>query len=68
LYARCALQRGSAFLGFAELGDDSEVFERGDVAFDFAVGGEVAKKTAHDFAAAGFGQSFSEANIVWPGE
>jgi hypothetical protein len=56
------------FFGFAEFGDYGEVFEGGGVAFDFAVGGEFAEQAAHDFAAAGFGQSFSEADVVGTGE
>jgi hypothetical protein len=57
-----------AFFGFAELGDDGEVFEGGDVALDFAVGGQFAEEAAHDLAAAGFGKSFGEADVVGTGE
>src|SRR5579863_7740075 len=58
----------SSFFGFAEFGDDGEVFEGGGVAFDFAVGGELAEQAAHDFAGAGFGQRLSEADVVGAGE
>src|SRR4051812_22469228 len=58
----------SAFFGFAEFGDDGEVFEGGDVPFDFTVGGEFAKEAAHDLATASFGERFSEADVVGAGE
>ena len=64
----CVTRFTSTFFGFAEFGDDGEVFEGGGVALDFAVGGELAQQAAHDFAAAGFGQGFGEANVVGAGE
>ena len=30
--------------------------------------GQFAQQAAHDFAAARFGQCFSKADVVWPGE
>ena len=58
----------STFFGFAEFGDYGEVFEGGGVALDFAVSGEFAEEAAHDFAASGFGQGFSEADVVGTGK
>ena len=58
----------SAFLRFAEAGDDGEVLEGGGIAFDFAVSGQLSKQAAHDLAAAGLGQSVGEADVVWAGQ
>ena len=49
---------------FAEVLDDAEVFEGGDVAFDLVGSGKFAKQAAHDFAAAGFRQTFGPADFV----
>jgi hypothetical protein len=46
----------SALFLLLQLCNHAEVFERGGVAFDFAVGGEFTEQAAHDFSAAGFGE------------
>jgi hypothetical protein len=38
------------FFGCAQFGDDAEIFQRGGVAFDFAAGGDLLEKAAHDFS------------------
>src|SRR5262245_28727224 len=58
--AASSQRRGSRFalplLLLLQLRDHAEIFERGRIAFDFAVGGEFAEQAAHDFAAASFGE------------
>ncbi len=56
------------FFLLAQFGDDAEVFEGGDVAFDLAVGRHLAQQAAHDLAGAGFGQGIGEADVVRTGE
>jgi hypothetical protein len=57
-----------SFVGLAEFGEDAEIFERGSIAFDFAAGGDLFEEAAHDFAGAGFGQGFGEADVVGFGD
>src|ERR1700687_3647413 len=72
---RCALGREEeerpgrrlpvrAFLlfGFAELGEDAQVFQRGGVADALFAGGDVAQQAAHDLAAARLRQRVGEAD------
>jgi|SRR5580692_9716783 hypothetical protein len=51
-----------------EAGDDGEVFERSGVAFHFAAGRDFLEDAAHDFSAAGLGQSGRKADIVRLGQ
>ena len=42
------------FFALFQFCDYAEIFERGGVALDFAMSGQFAEQSAHDFPAAGF--------------
>src|SRR5579864_459176 len=65
---RATAPRPLALFAAPQLGDYTQILQRGDVALDFAAGSQFAQQAAHDFAAARFGQHVAEADVVGLGQ